>query len=58
MLNGKKGGRSKSGVDRKYAPTRDSYTRKVLGDGSSATKVKAGKSKSDPFTKYKHLSPN
>lgn len=58
MPNGSKSGRSKGGVPRENAPTRDSHTRSVLGNGSSLKKVKAGKGKSDPFTKFKHYNPS
>jgi len=51
-LNGTKKGRSKKGTPRKNAPTRDSYTKKKLGDGGSLTSVKAG-SAPDRAAKYK-----
>ena len=54
MLNGTKKGRSKMGVERKNRSTRDADTRAKLGDGGSPkSNAGSGKSKGDPFSKYK-----
>mgnify|MGYP003127344350 CR=1 FL=1 len=54
MLNGMQKGRSKKGVERKNRSTRDADTRAKLGDGGSPkSNAGSGKSKGDPFSKYK-----